>query len=206
MESGRGEWPRLIRLAGQVSDAAVELSALSGRELPGLAAFLAHRTSLAFVHVSVHGPAKDWLAGPEELARELQEQMPAYVTAIVMHPETLTNPDPFAALGHRLVLENMDPFKHGGRTVDELAPFFDALPQAGFCFDIAHACLNDPSMRVAHDLLDAYLPRLREVHLSSIDADGKHVPLRLEDVTRFRPILQRCRDVPWILEAELPSD
>ena len=55
-------------------------------------------------------------------------------------------------------------------------------------------------MALAHELLDRFGARLRQVHVSSL-VDGSHAPLTAEDVERFRPVLRRCVDVPWILEA-----
>jgi hypothetical protein len=31
--------------------------------------------------------------------------------------------------------------------------------------------------------------------------DGSHAPVTREDSERFLPVLRRCIDVPWILEA-----
>jgi hypothetical protein len=70
--------------------------------------------------------------------------------------------------------------------------------------DVAHAHTVDPSMRVASALLDEHRCRLREVHLSSIRG-GAHVELTPEDEVLFAPLLARCRDVPWILEAAPPA-
>jgi hypothetical protein len=205
MEAARGQWTELLRLAGEISVAAVELSALDATELPGLAAFLEDHPTLDFHYVSVHGPAKGWLGDSCMLAEHLARDLPSYVGGVVMHPETLDDPTCFQELGSRLLLENMDPLKHDARTPAELARYFDELPDAGFCFDVAHAYLNDPSMTLAHELLDAFGSQLREVHLSSILDDGTHVPLRTEDVLLFWPVLERCRHVPWILEADLPD-
>jgi hypothetical protein len=60
-------------------------------------------------------------------------------------------------------------------------------------------------MRCAHELLDRFAGRLRHLHISSLDDAGHHVPLRAGDEEAFGPILRRCRDVPWILEAPLPT-
>lgn len=204
MGDDRGEWTDLLRRAREVSSHAVELSALSGAELPGLATFLAQHRRLPFDYVSVHAPAKGWTAGVEELARALRSAVPSYVSAIVVHPETLDQPHVFGILGDRLLLENMDARKHDARTVEEMLPYFEALPEAGFCLDVAHAYINDRSLMLAHRLLDAFGDRLREVHLSSILDDGTHVPLDTADIRLFWPVLERCRDVPWILEAPLP--
>jgi hypothetical protein len=203
MIGARGDWPRLAAAAEVLSDDVVELSALSARELPSLVSFLEEVPELPFRRISVHGPSKGWDDAPGPLARAL-DQLPACVEGIVMHPETLGDAGAFAVLGERLRLENMDPRKHDARTAAELAPYFELLPRARFCFDIAHAQLHDPSMALAHELVDAFGDRLAEVHLSSIERSGAHVPLRPEDAEAFLPVLERCAQVPWVLEAPLP--
>jgi hypothetical protein len=200
MIGARGDWPRLMAAAETCSLDVVELSALSAGELPSLLRFLADAGSLPFGHISVHGPSKGWDGTPAALATALGS-IPAYVDGIVLHPETLGDVTAFADLGGRLRLENMDTRKDDARTVSELARFFDALPSARFCFDVAHAQLHDLGMGLAHELLDAFADRLAEVHLSSIQPDGEHVPLRSADAEAFLPVLERCVGVPWVLEA-----
>jgi hypothetical protein len=203
MVGARGDWPRLAAAAEVLSDDVVELSALSARELPGLVAFLEDVPELPFRHVSVHGPSKGWNGEPAALVAQLAE-LPGSVEGVVMHPETLGDARAFAALGSRLRLENMDTRKPDARTPAELARYFEQLPAARFCFDVAHAQLHDPSMGLAHALLDAFEERLVEVHVSSIESNGCHVPLRAEDAEAFLPVLERCVGVPWVLEAPLP--
>lgn len=200
MVGARGDWPRLIAAAERCSLDVVELSALSAPELPSLLAFLGEAGELPFGHVSVHGPSKGWDGTPVALAAALA-LVPPQVDGIVLHPETLGDPAAFARLGARLRLENMDPRKPDARTADELGRYFAALPDARFCFDVAHAQLHDPSMGLAHELLDAFAGRLAEVHVSSIEPDGEHVPLRAADAETFLPVLARCAGVPWVLEA-----
>lgn len=204
MTGARGDWPRLLAAAEALSHDVVELSALSAEELPGLRAFLDDSESLPFAHVSVHGPSKGWEGTPAELVAQLAA-LPSQVEGIVMHPETLGDPAPFAALGARLWLENMDTRKPDGRTPEELGRFFAALPDARLCFDVAHAWLHDPTMALAHALLDAFEDRLAEVHVSSIEPSGEHIPLRPHDAATFAPVLERCIGIPWILEAPLPA-
>lgn len=200
MVGARGDWPRLVAAAESCSLDVVELSALSAHELPGLLRFLGDADSLPFGHISVHGPSKGWDGTPAALVAALSA-IPEQVDGIVMHPETLGDVAAFADLGGRLRLENMDTRKPDARTVAELARFFEALPAARFCFDIAHAQLNDPSMALAHELIDAFADRLAEVHVSSIEPGGEHVPLRAADAEAFLPVLERCVGVPWVLEA-----
>ena len=128
-------------------------------------------------------------------------ELSASADAIVMHPDTIEDPRPFRVLGRKLLLENMDARKDDGRTVGELAGWFTELPDAGFCFDIAHAFSVDETLGVAGELLDAFRTRLRHVHVSSLGADLHHVSLTEEHEGLFLPLLGRCLDVPWILEA-----
>jgi zinc D-Ala-D-Ala dipeptidase len=195
---GQGEWPNLVARAAAWSGAAVELSALTDAELAGAVAFLL-RSRPAFAHLSLHAPLALPDAGEAALLAKLNAAQ-TRVAAVIQHPHVLADPAALSPLGERLVLENMDAHKESGRVVAELEPYFRALPEAGFCLDVAHVKTIDPSMRLAHDLLDAFGRRLRELHLSGIRDNGAHVPLDHDAVTSYAPVLRRCRDVPWILE------
>ena len=199
----RGDWPTLAEQAIALSAFTAELAALSEHELPGLLTFLQTSPQLPFNYLSVHGPSKNLTMAEAKLVDALN-RLPASVDAIVMHPDVIDDTATLRRLGSRLVLENMDTRKATGRTAAELAPLFEQLPDAGLCLDVAHARDVDPSMALAHDLLDRFAGRLRHLHVSSLDAAGHHVPLTEDDLEAFRPVLDRCRDVPWILEAPLP--
>ncbi len=201
---GRGDdWPGLVRAACAVSTHAVELAAHRAEELTGLVRYLRGRPRLPFRHVSVHAPIKGAESADAERVAALLA-LPLDVRTLIVHPDGVEDPAPYRALGRRVVFENMDDRKRGGRTADELAPLFAAVPEAGFCLDIAHAHTIDPTLRVAAELLDRFRGRLREVHLSSIRG-GSHTELTPEDEALFAPLLSRCRDVPWILEATPPA-
>jgi hypothetical protein len=202
LDAERGDWERLVELACAVSPFAAELAALSERELPSLVEHLAAEDWLPFRYVSVHAPAKGRRMPEAELVALLAE-LPGEVDAIVVHPDVIEDPDRYRVLGARLVLENMDTRKPTGRTTDELAPFFARLPEAGLCFDIAHAADVDPTLGEGRRLLDRFAGRLRHLHVSSLDGEGHHVALRAADEMAFAELLHRCRDVPWILEAPL---
>ena len=204
LEAPRGEWATAVEQALAASPFAVELTALSERELPGLVGYLATDPDLPFRFVSVHAPTKHRRMTEAELIDRLCD-LPAWLDAIVVHPDVMEDVEAYAAVGCRLVIENMDPRKADGRTARELERFFDALPEAGFCFDIAHAWAVDPSMREAQLMLDTYACRLRHLHVSSLGPDGHHLPLSDEHEQLFGPLLSRCRDVPWIFEAPLTA-
>lgn len=199
----RGDWDGLLEAVERTSTFATELAALSEPELRELRNFLVHVGPLPFRYLSVHAPVKHLQAHEEEMIGWLLA-LPPEVRAIVTHPDTMDDPVSYRRLGNRLVVENMDKRKATGRTPEELAPIFAELPEAGFCFDIAHTWSIDPTMEMAGELLDRFGDRLRHVHLSSLQ-DGRHVPVLPEHDILFQPLLDRCRDVPWILEAERPT-
>ena len=202
-DESRGVWERLVAEACGVSTFAVELSALSDEELPGLIAYLATGPRLPFRYVSVHAPVKNRKLDDAASARALGD-LPLWVRSIVTHPDTLRELAPYRELGTRLVLENMDARKTTGRVADELEPIFDELPHAGFCLDVAHVHSIDPTMAAGRELLDRFRSRLRQVHVSSLTS-GRHVPVTEADEEMFADVLDRCRDVPWILEARPPE-
>lgn len=200
MQKLRGDWDAQIAEAWAVSSFAVELSALSERELPSLAEYLRGSRSLPFRYISIHGPSKDRQMDEEKLVTSLAQLLPL-ADGIVMHPDTMEDLQLYRPLGQGLLLENMDARKSWGRTRAELEEAFALVPEAGFCFDIAHAWSIDREMSVAEDLLDGFADRLRHVHLSSLSTDLHHVSLTDGDQQLFGPALRRCLDVPWIFEA-----
>jgi hypothetical protein len=200
MEGLRGDWAMQVEEAAKLSPFAVELAALSETEIVGLINYLKDDPPLPFHYLSIHGPSKDRAMSEADLVDVLL-QLSTRAHAVVMHPDTIDDPTPYRALGRKLVLENMDARKDEGRTVEEMSRWFTVLPEAGFCFDIAHAWSIDEEMVVGDGLLDAFRTRLRHLHVSSLSSALHHVPLTEGDEELFTPLLQRCVDVPWILEA-----
>lgn len=198
----RSDWPAQVTEAWALSPFAAELSVLSEKELPSFCDYVTAGPSLPFRYLSVHGPSKDRRLDETELVDKLV-RVAEWADAIVMHPDTIEDPRAYRALGRKLVIENMDARKRWGRTRKELETVFEDLPEAGFCFDIAHAWSVDGEMTVSDELLDAFSERLCQVHVSSLTSELRHAPLTAEHEELFRPFLQRCLDVPWILEAPL---
>ena len=201
MDAERGDWPALVDRALSVSTFAVELAALDEAELPAVEQYLLSRPPLPFRYLSLHAPSKSRRMPEPELIARLAA-LRGCVDAIVVHPDTLEDPAAWRALGPALVLENMDPRKLDGRTTAELERYFGLLPEAGLCLDVAHAAAIAPDE--GERLLDAFAGRLRHLHVSSLDSDCRHTALDPADERAWEPLLRRCRDVPWILEAPLP--
>jgi sugar phosphate isomerase/epimerase len=127
------------------------------------------------------------------------------VRTVVVHPDVVGEDEAelLRGIGDRLCFENMDNQKADGRFPEELERVYALCPQAGFCLDVAHVWTHDPTMRLAFDLLDRFGGRLRQVHLSGIEPDSAHRPTTAEDVVRYAPAVERCGDVPVILETTL---
>jgi len=202
MSRNRGDWREMARLAADESIVAVELSALSEPELPTLLAWLDERPSLPFQWIAAHGPTKQRQM-PERQLVSVLKSLARYVEVIVLHPDTIDDVAIYRELGSKLAIENLDTRKPKGQRADELERIFDELPEARLCFDVAHASAVDPTMAEGGRILDHLGSRLSHVHISSLDGACHHVALTSEDEERFGPLLDRCRDVPWILEAPL---
>jgi hypothetical protein len=178
----------------------IELSALRVGELRPLAEAIPGLDLSDFHFVSIHAPSK---FSPDKEADVLSVLYPLAGQGfhIVAHPDTIFEPSRWRLLGDRLLIENMDKRKPIGRTARELEPFFLALPEARFCFDIGHARQVDPSMTEAALLLRAFRDRLAEVHMSEVNTSSRHDPLSPNAVMAFSTIMAAIpENVPIILE------
>ena len=185
---------------------AVELSALRDHELGPLMAALPTLDLRRFRYISVHVPSK--LASTTErdlvaaLAPCLEREIP-----VVLHPDIIRDASLWRSFGNLLCVENMDKRKPAGRTADELDTFFDLLPEAAFCLDIAHARQIDPTMGEAREMLRRFGRRLRQIHISELDSAGRHHGLSIATILATRRILPLIReDVPAIIESQVPRD
>ena len=193
-------------LAGCGADA-VELSALRDSELPGLVAgagaigqAVAH-----FRHVSVHAPSR-FPAGDEPAIVDMLRSLIVRGWPVVAHPDVVHTPALWRGLGSMLWVENMDKRKPIGRTALELAEVFRMLPEAGLCFDVAHARQVDPSMVEAFRILRMHGHRVRQIHVSEVGTSSRHTrltPSGLRDLSRIVHLI--APGVPVILESPVVS-
>lgn len=191
--AGYVDWADALARARREGWRVVELTAGHQEELESLLPILAADDLAGFERVTVHAPVL-----PVDPAATVARLPPGYDT--ILHPNAY---DDASALGGRAVFENMDVTKPFGRGVADLATRFERHPAAGFCLDVAHVWTNDPTLRLGHDLLDAFGDRLRQLHVSGIELDGTHRGTTPADLELYTPLLERCRDVPWLLEAPL---
>jgi hypothetical protein len=179
---------------------AVELSALRSGELLPLIKAAEDLDLQGLKHISVHAPSE--LNGvPERELVQLLGRLPSS-WPIILHPDVIVDSEQWRFLGSRLCIENMDQRKTVGRTVSELESIFRSLPDAGFCFDIGHARQVDPTMGIAIGLLQRFRERLREVHMSEVDPQGKHIPISFAAFCGFRRVAKLIPEsCPVIIES-----
>jgi hypothetical protein len=201
-DDGRDDWNVALAKAATGGWRFLELSAVTEDLLDSLIGLLGNdEVALAPIErVSLHAPVL-FRTSARAVARTLVALPHGW--DVVVHPNTYTGEPSLLPLGERLVFENMDVGTSFGRSVADLGSVFDAYPEAGFCLDVAHCWTNDPSLRLAHDLLESFGERLRQLHVSGIERDGTHRPTTRGDLDLYGPVLARCRHVPWLLEAEL---
>lgn len=178
---------------------AVEISALRFSELREALLALEALDLQRFQYVSFHAPSKLNGHSDAEL-REALSQVIAKQLPVILHPDAITDWGIWREIGSLAVIENMDGRKPAGRTVEELMPVFEQLPQARFCFDIGHAWQIDPTMNLTQELLLAFADRLCEFHVSEVNGQFNHNSISAASMEVFAPWLSRFPEVPIILE------
>ncbi len=196
----RDDWPSAVARARAEGWTILELTAIDRARLDALIELLAvePRTLDGLERVSVHAPVR--FDGSTD---DLRAALVGLPHDVVLHPDAYRGEAWVVDLGSRAVFENMDVAKRFGREVADLRQVFATFPEAGFCLDVAHVWTNDPTLRLGHELIDELGGRLRQLHVSGIEPDGTHRPTTRADLDLYAPLLDRCRDVPWLLEAEL---
>lgn len=181
-----GNFREGLRLMRGTSTNAVELSALRLPELPVLIAALPNLDLEQFTYRSVHAPSRfsaDEEDGVIELLRQIPRSWP-----IVAHPDTIHDAAKWAVFGPQLAIENMDRRKSDGRSAGELRRWFDRLPEARMCFDLAHSHQCDRTMTEAFRILREFSDKICQLHISELDSAGHHFPLSYGSIQAFSEI------------------
>lgn len=192
---------RALSMLEGSSATAVELSALRISELKPLLRLLGSLDLSRFNYVSFHAPSR-FDAAEERVVADAMAEVAALGWLIVLHPDTLHDLGAWRQLGGRLAIENMDKRKRTGRTVEELEAFFEALPEASFCFDIGHAHQVDRTMTEAHFLVKQHRARLKQLHVSEVNAGSRHDALSQSAAQAFQRVAAQIPgEAALILEA-----
>ena len=183
----------------------IEVSALRIHEFESALSFLDEVELLDFDYVSFHLPSmlsvdeQGWVA--KMIRRPWQKDL-----YFVAHPDAVSSFGVWRPFGERLVIENMDARKPGGRTLSELDELFSNLPEAGLCLDVAHARRVDPTMNLVTRIARRFGARIRQYHLSDVDSSGRHRRLSWPAIRAFRSVAHVLPQAPVILESPLVDD
>ena len=184
----------------------VELSALRMAELAPLLEAIPNLNLGGFDHVGLHAPSSFTADQEAEVVSLLLRNVPKS-WPIVLHPDTIHNFSLWTQFGSQLAIENMDRRKPIGRTVEELAPIFNQLPDASLTFDIGHARQCDTTMTEAYRILTRYADRLAWMHLSEVNTLSHHEPLSYAAIWAFAEVADLIpQATPVILESRVPPE
>ncbi|MGD0830200.1 MAG: TIM barrel protein [Terracidiphilus sp.] len=200
-----GNFQESLRLMNGTSVSAVELSALRLPELPELIEALPSLNLGQFSYVSVHAPSRFSADEEDDVIdhlRKVKRECP-----IIVHPDTIHISSRWADFGNQLAIENMDRRKREGRSAEELCRWFELLPNARLCFDLAHAHQCDRTMTEAFRILLRFRNRICQLHISELDSAGRHFPLSFGSIQAFSEIASMIpADSPAILESLNPHE
>ncbi len=200
-----GDFRRALHILEGHSCPAIELSALRESELQGLMEALDELSIDEYMYVSVHAPSRRKEMSEKEIAELL---LPCIDRAwpIILHPDAIQDHGCWRQFGELACLENMDGRKASGRNVAELEPHFRKLPEATLCLDLGHAQQVDPTLGVVRAILRNWGSRLRQIHLSELNANSKHEPLSMMTVWAVQDVASIIPPAPVILESVIGAD
>lgn len=196
----RGDFRLALTMMAEVDVHVVELSALRLSELEPLVEFCLGADLSRYRFVSVHAPGRYSVDEEKWVVAQLNVLV-ARGWPVVLHPDAIHDPASWSDLGSNLLIENMDKRKGIGRTAAELDSIFAVLPEAGLCFDIAHARQVDSSMTEGFRILQRFGARVRQVHLSEVSTSSKHDRLSRTAALAYRQLASLIPEfVPIVLE------
>lgn len=198
-----GNFQEALRLMTGTSATATELSALRLPELPVLVQALPELKLEQFDYVSIHAPSR-FSAGEEDCVVALLQKVPNK-WPIIVHPDTIHDSGKWVGFGSQLAIENLDRRRSNGRSAEELCHWFELLPEAGLCFDLAHTHQCDRTMTEAFRILRRFRGKICQLHISELDSAGHHFPLSYGSMQAFSEIASLIpTEVPAILESLNP--
>jgi hypothetical protein len=200
-----GDFRKALHMMEASRADAVELSALRETEFPSLLRSLQELDLSRYRYVSLHAPSRYESLAEVHLADQLERLVPGDMP-IVVHPTPIRNWPVWARFGSRLCVENMDKRNPMGRTAEELDRIFTRLPEATLCLDLGHARQIDPTMTETDLILRKFGNRVKQIHISEVDASCTHRPLTWAWSLAFHKVAALIPNVPIILETPLSPD
>lgn len=199
----KGNYRKALDWMGEYHVNSVELSALRFQELEPLVKDLDHLDLEEFDFISFHAPSA-FCRYEEKRVIELLKPVYERGWNIIVHPDVIYSPELWQQFGSQLLIENMDRRKETGRTPAELQGWFDKLPQAQLCLDVAHARQLDTTLHMLGSIVHTFAERIAEIHISELDSHCRHLPLSKSSVQDYRYFAEQYPEkVPIIIESML---
>lgn len=141
---------------------AIELVCVDDDELERLISDVKLEDLEGFEYISLHSPAIH-----NALTLELLKQAHEIFNfkRIVIHPDEVENWMMFERFDLPFGIENMDWQKQLGKYTESMQDIFSKF-DAPMVLDLNHCFTNDPSMKLAYEMNDAFNERIKEIHLS----------------------------------------
>jgi hypothetical protein len=195
-----GDFRKALQMLQGSQANAIELSALRKCELEPLMDIVPDLDLSQFIHISVHAPGRFDADEEQNIINKLST-LAARGWPIILHPNAIHSYNRWRDLGNLLLIENMDKRKYSGRNVAEIESILKNLPEANLCFDIAHARQYDSSMSESYLILKNFNSLIKQIHISEVSTDSKHVRISLSAKNDFQEVSKYIpTDVPIILE------
>lgn len=200
-----GDFNKALGILGKSTANAIELSALRRLELEPLVAAVSSMDLSQYKYISVHAPSK-YDAIDEINVVRLLETFAKNGWPIVLHPDAIHDYKLWSDFGKLLLIENMDKRKSTGRSCADLDKIFNKLPEAHFCFDIAHSRQFDSTMNEAFVTLTKYKSIVTQIHISEVDDNCRHNKISDYAINDYRKLSELIpQDVSVIIETIMDS-
>ncbi|RZJ56297.1 MAG: hypothetical protein EOO44_00065 [Flavobacterium sp.] len=199
----KGNFRLALDLLKKTSANVIELSALREDEFLPLLKVLDDLDLSKYKYKSFHAPSKLGSFSEVQFVSHL-ERVARRGMHIVVHPDIITDFILWQRLGKYLCLENMDKRKHIGRTSKDMETLFQKLPDASFCFDIAHAKQVDPTLNEGARMIELFKERLVQVHMSEVNSDSAHHSITFDSILAYSSLVCQIPNItPIVLESPL---
>jgi hypothetical protein len=199
----KSDFGTALKFLSSVKANAVELSALRLPELPILLEAVPSLHLADYHYIAFHAPSNFSSSDEVKVVHGLSA-LRELGWPIIVHPDVISTPRLWAGLGTQLCIENMDQRKAIGQTSAHLKQIFSLLPNATLCLDLAHVQQVDPTMLEAIRIIHDHGNRLRQLHMSNLDAFSKHHRINRLSLDSFATVCSRIPEtIPIILESPL---
>ncbi len=187
--------PETIEALHRIAPNLVEVNAHRIEQFDGIMSIV--EAVKSFVHRTLHMPCY-FNYGQNSLTVPILKKSAALYKEIsaelaLVHPDLVSDWGVFEGSQMVLAVENMDCRKQSYRNIEDMKKFFDGHDKWKMVLDLNHCFANDPTMQLAQGFIDAFKPRIGEIHLSGFA--GFHEPLFR---TKQLNILDYCKQLPGV--------